>query len=122
MADYQLNFPVNAGNPRPLRDIASMVAEIGTRTKLTSGEMALFTGFLKRAQDSGLSYNRAINETIRQFSKMGGAAHSFGLELKDVIDIDNRAAAAAERASDRRIRAIEREAAAQSRAAEIRRA
>ncbi len=122
MPSYPLDFPINAGSPSPLNNIAKAAQEIAAKTKLSSSEMGLFTGFLKQAETSGLSYNRSINETIRQFGKMGGSARAFALELKDVVDAENRAAAATERAAERKIRAIEREAAAISRAAQSRRA
>ena len=64
-ASYPLNFPVNAGSPSPLRDIASAAAEIAKQTKTSTGELNIFNAVIANSSKQGIS----LKQTLLDLSK-----------------------------------------------------
>lgn len=82
MPEYQLNFPINAGNPGPLRDIATAAAEIGNKLKLTKGELQYFSASIKEGTDKGQSLIKTLNDISKSSSTAGPGVASLAAQLK----------------------------------------
>jgi hypothetical protein len=64
-ASYPLSFPLTAGSPSPLRDIASAAAEIAKQTKTSAGELNIFNAVVANSSKQGIS----LKQTLLDLSK-----------------------------------------------------
>lgn len=83
MGGYALNFPVIAGDPKPLKDIAAAAQEIGTRVKLSAGEFKLFSDELNRGLAAGKKYSDVLREIARDFQNSTPKLRDFTRELAE---------------------------------------
>jgi hypothetical protein len=82
---YALKFPVEAGNPKPLRDIAEAAARIAQQTKLSAGEFKIFEDELARSIASGAKLSATLNRIAREFQGSTPALKNFTTALRDEV-------------------------------------
>jgi hypothetical protein len=81
MGSYPLNFPVNAGNPGPLRDIASAAAAIAKETGASAGDVRFLQIGLDGLTKSGLSTKQALSELAKANGTVTPGVNRLATEL-----------------------------------------
>ncbi len=86
---YSLDFPINAGNPAPLRDIAAAVDQISQRTKLSAGELRIFDAAMQSSLKSGNTLKQALLELTAATPTLSKGINNLAKEL---LTLDTQAA------------------------------
>jgi hypothetical protein len=82
MPEYPLSFPIVAGSPAPLRDIATAAAEISKQLKLSKGEVQYFNASVKEGTDKGQSLIKTLSDISKSSASAGPGVASLAAQLK----------------------------------------
>jgi hypothetical protein len=82
---YALRFPVEAGNPKPLKDIAEAASRIAQQTKVSSAEFKIFQDELTRSIAKGGKMSSVLAQITREFQNSTPALKSFTIALRDEV-------------------------------------
>jgi hypothetical protein len=85
MGSYILHFPVQAGDPGPLRNIAQAVDAIAARTNLSAAQFKSWKTVVDTAVESGYSLNKALDIAAKTFDKSSVAMNVFTSRIKEHI-------------------------------------